>query len=345
LYPPVFNLRTISRAGANDAPLTFGDQSYVDPDLHSSGKLLATRVRSKSDIWRFPIDGDPRQNTRDAVRVTAQTGHVQTPTVSPDGTDVAYLSDSGGHANVWIARTDGSGVRQVTFERDPHVAVGVPKWSPDGTMIVFLITRDGRSGLWTIEPDGSGLRQVVAHGWAPCWSGTGQDLYYRSLVEGVGRLEKIVLRDGTITVVREEAEATFPAISSDGSVLYYVVPVRSDIFGWRGADVEIRRARGETGPTDTIVRIPAHRIAYSPLMAHAVLSPDDRWLAIPLVDGTTTNLWLISTADGTMHPVTDFEDRPILMTRGASWSADSRSLYAAVAEYETDIVLIDGLLN
>ena len=41
LYPPVFNLRTIGLDGTGGRQLTFGDQSFVEPDVHRSGKLLA----------------------------------------------------------------------------------------------------------------------------------------------------------------------------------------------------------------------------------------------------------------------------------------------------------------
>src|SRR5262249_31285424 len=180
LYPPVFNLRRIGRAGTDDRQLTFGDQSYVDPDLHHSGRLTATRVRSQSDIWRFPTTGSPAKNTRGATRVTRQTGHVQTPTVSPDGTEIAYLSDNGGHGNLWITKTDGSNTRQVTFEQDPETSLGVPKWSPAGDLIVFLMTHGGMSALWTMAPDGRGLSQLVAPAWWPSWSGDGRSLYYQS---------------------------------------------------------------------------------------------------------------------------------------------------------------------
>src|SRR6202011_1961379 len=114
---------------------SFGDVSYVEPDVHRSGKLLASRVRIQSDIWKFPIGGSPTENTRAGVRITAQTGRAQTPSLSPDGKELVYLSDSGGHGNLWVARVDGSGIRQITFERDPAIAVGVPVWSPAGNQI------------------------------------------------------------------------------------------------------------------------------------------------------------------------------------------------------------------
>ncbi|MBA3297423.1 MAG: protein kinase, partial [Acidobacteria bacterium] len=138
LYPPTFNLRAVERDGTGDRQLTFGDVSYREPDVHTSGTLTASRSRMQSDIWKFPVNGSPAENTRRSVRITHQTGQAQTPSVSPDESEVVYLSDSGGHGNLWIARTDGSGVRQITFEQDPAISVGVPVWSPAGGQIVFL---------------------------------------------------------------------------------------------------------------------------------------------------------------------------------------------------------------
>jgi Tol biopolymer transport system component len=75
-----------------------------------------------------------------------------------------------------------------------------------------------------------------------------------------------------------------------------------------------------------------------------VVSPDGQWLAAPLVDGATCNLWGVPTSGGPMKPLTDFGDRCNVIARSVSWSPDSRSLLAAVADTETDIVLLDGLI-
>ena len=86
------------------------------------------------------------------------------------------------------------------------------------------------------------------------------------------------------------------------------------------------------------------RVPVSPRMLTMHLSPDGAWLAMPLKDGATTNLWLQPTAGGPMKQVTDF-DRAVVITRRAAWSSDSRFLYAAVAEVDADVVLLDGLLS
>jgi Tol biopolymer transport system component len=75
-----------------------------------------------------------------------------------------------------------------------------------------------------------------------------------------------------------------------------------------------------------------------------VLSPDGKWLAAPLIDGTAANIWVVPAAGGAMHPITDFGQRPLLIARRVSWSPDGRHVYAAVAEMDADVVLLDGLL-
>ena len=44
-----------------------------------------------------------------------------------------------------------------------------------------------------------------------------------------------------------------------------------------------------------------------------------------------------------MRQITDFGRRAILIARTVSWSSDSRSVYAAVAEMDADIVLLEGI--
>jgi Tol biopolymer transport system component len=75
-----------------------------------------------------------------------------------------------------------------------------------------------------------------------------------------------------------------------------------------------------------------------------VRSPDDRWLAVPLKDGATTNIWAIPTGGGPFRQLTDFGQRAILIARQVSWSADGKTVYAAVAETDSDIVLLDGIV-
>jgi len=144
--------------------------------------------------------------------------------------------------------------------------------------------------------------------------------------------------------VRDEVDATMPAVAKDGSTLFYQVLRRSEIFGLWGVETELRRARPEDAPSETIASISGQRISGVPSVLPNVLSPDDQCIATALTDGATTNIWTISTSSGELKPITDFAGRSTIISRSMSWAADSRHIYAAVEETETDVVLLDGLV-
>jgi eukaryotic-like serine/threonine-protein kinase len=333
-YPPVYNLRTVSKTGGPERPLTFGDVSYVQPDMAATGKLFASRVRMQSDIWRFPVSGTPAENVKNGTRITQQTGQVQTPSASPDGTEVVYLSDNGGHVNLWVAKVDGSSARQITFERDPAVVIGIPVWSPAGDRIVMIRGQSGVNSEWLINPDGSGQRELVPRGAGAAWSRGGKWLYYftaKSASDSTPCIEKIPIDGGTS--VRVRCNGANMAVAGNGSAIYFSPEIST--VG------ELRKAEPDDGPDHPFVRVAPSRIPLIP-QGYA-LSPDDRWLTMPLTDAGTTNIWAFPTDGGPARQLTDFGRRPILIARQVSWSPDGKFVYAAVVETDSDIVLLDGM--
>ena len=47
---------------------------------------------------------------------------------------------------------------------------------------------------------------------------------------------------------------------------------------------------------------------------------------------------------GTFTPVTNLGDRATLIVRQVAWAPDGAAIYAAVADVNADIVLLDGLI-
>ena len=76
--------------------------------------------------------------------------------VSPDGKWLVFTS-LGTQEDLFLARTDGSEVRQLTDDPERDRPGG---WSADGKLIYFYSQRGPRYEAWSIRPDGSGLRQV-----------------------------------------------------------------------------------------------------------------------------------------------------------------------------------------
>ncbi|HEY3132357.1 MAG TPA: protein kinase [Acidobacteriota bacterium] len=343
LYLPTFNLWTISLGKSVPRQLTFGEASYVHPDLKSGGALVASRISMKFDIWKFPTDGTPSDNVRRGVRITEQTGQVQTPSISPDNKELVYLSDSGGHGNLWVTKLDGSGARQITYERDADVAIGVPVWSPAGKDIAFVSTRNLQGwdfGLWLVSSDGSNVRNVAQRGGWGCWSPDGHFLYYAVSRNGKYQIEKITANGGSPAIVRTD-NALSPAVDSNG-VLYYAIQF-ANINGI--SNFEIRAARPESGPSQLLAQIPGWRIpAWQPAFSQ-VLSPDGKWLIpIMLSDGPVSNIWALPTAGGPMRQLTDFAQRRTFIARRVSWSSDSKYIFAALGEGDSDVVLLEEIL-
>jgi Tol biopolymer transport system component len=341
-YPPTYNLWVVPFEGGSATLQTFGEHSYESPDVGLQGRLVASRVRAQSDVWRVPVRGDPALNTRQAVRITRQTGLLQTISVSPDETAAAVLSDNGGHANVWTVRLADGEMRAVTRESDPHIVVAVPVWSPRGDWINFLSTRSSGTAdvtLWLAHPDGSQPRDLGVYGAWACWSGDGEWLYYSALADGAYQVRKMRITDALIETVRTD-DAIGCDTAKDGSALYYARILAQSTGAW---DFEIRVARPESGPSRVIGRVSGARVPATAVNFHALLSPDGEWLAMPLLDGATTNLWAVSTATGEWRQLTDFGERNVMIARRVAWSADGQYIYASVSDVDSDVVMFSGV--
>jgi Tol biopolymer transport system component len=95
-----------------------------------------------------------------------------------EGEDVTNAPPPPG--SLFITRSDGTGVRQLTPKETQVQCCWNFRFSPDGKKVLFA-TQDG--GLWTISPDGSGLTQVFrgpTGNWAitPSWSPDGSMIVF-----------------------------------------------------------------------------------------------------------------------------------------------------------------------
>ena len=284
----------------------------------------------------------PTENVRQAVPITRQTGQVLTPTAAPDGDQIAFLSDSGGHANLWVTSTRTGDSRQITFEDDADVSVGAPVWSPAGDAIAFVSSKGLTGfefGVWVVNADGSNLRNLARSGLGMAWSPDGKFVYYSDTSAACveeGRCRPVARRSS----VRSEPGAKRHRLVRHDDVLRG----RACRSPMAGPNTRSARPLPRMGPSRVLARIPASRVP-SWQIINPSLSPDGQWLAVPLTDGFTTNIWALSSANGEWRQVTDFGDRPIFIARRVSWSADGSAILAAIGEGDADIVLLDGLID
>jgi hypothetical protein len=107
------------------------------------------------DIYVIDVEGDqPRRITSDPASDRAAVW-------SPDGAQIAFVSERSGRASVWVMDADGANARDLV--RSPELACDVPAWSPDGDWIAMACVAPGRAtDLYLVRPDGSVLTQVTA---------------------------------------------------------------------------------------------------------------------------------------------------------------------------------------
>ena len=122
------------------------------------------------------------------------------PRISPDGRQIAFVSDRQGHPNIWVMGADGSGPRNLTVDRGENDG---PVWSPDGRRIAFESTRGSGSGyIFIMNADGSG-QQVVSPkpGTRPAWAPDGRSLIYNSRRDRKSVILKLDLETKAETVL------------------------------------------------------------------------------------------------------------------------------------------------
>jgi Tol biopolymer transport system component len=121
-------------------------------------------------IWLIHRDGSG------LTRLTNGDGIEREATWSPDGSQIAFVSDRDGNDEIYLlpvgegaAAAGGEPVRLTDHPKDDRR----PTWSRDGTCLAFESRRDGEWGLYVMSADGSGLKRLSdSAGWgsSPSWS-------------------------------------------------------------------------------------------------------------------------------------------------------------------------------
>ena len=175
-------------------------------------------------------------------------GFDSAPRFSPDGTQMAFISDRGGTGNdIFVIDRNGGETRQVTTGANPtDDKRWAPSWSPDGKAIAYAAAHDWNGHEWADEVhitslvDGTDKR--LTHGLTvssvPAWSADGTQLAFfaKQAAEPWYRhsedLHVLDPKTGDKHVYRVAASHQYfqqiPLWSPDGQKIYYPVRRRGE---------------------------------------------------------------------------------------------------------------------
>ena len=118
-----------------------------------------------------------------SVALMGKIGSANSPSFSPDGKTLAFVSNLNGIPQVWTMPASGGFPKLVTAFDDP---VGFVTWSPDGKWLAFNVAPGGgfNEQIYVGRPDGSELRRLTEGGkennFLGDWTSDGKHIFFSS---------------------------------------------------------------------------------------------------------------------------------------------------------------------
>ncbi|MFN8571205.1 MAG: serine hydrolase [Gemmatimonadaceae bacterium] len=270
---------------------TTSEGTWMSLDINPDGRTLAFELLG--DIYTLPVDGGRARAVLSGPAFQSQ------PRYSPDGAQLAFISDESGSDNVWVANADGTGARPVS--RLPRSGVLSPAWSADGRAILATVvdtwgartaelwqfdvaTGDGRrlaentngpAALLVSSPAPGPYGAWPAPDGASIWFASVTPRPYGSRNGATSVLMRLPSSQGRATpVIVEGAPAMKPTLSRDGHLLAYGT-TRDGRTGLKVRDLVTGTERWVAYDID---RNQLESKASRDLLPNMAFSPDGRWL-------------------------------------------------------------------
>lgn len=169
--------------------------------------------------------------TRFALMVADSDGHnpqtivrstepLLSPSWSPDGSRLAYVSYEGGNSSIYL-QTIASGARERLAQF--RGINGAPSFSPDGRKLALTLSKGGNPDIYVMDLGSRALTQLTDHfaiDTSAVWSSDGSTLYFTSDRGGKPQIYQVAATGGSATRVTFQGSYNAdPTVSADGKRL------------------------------------------------------------------------------------------------------------------------------
>lgn len=139
------------------------------------------------------------------------------PSWSPDGRKLAYVSFEGGNSGIWIQDIATGSRDKLTSFRGIN---GAPAFSPDGNRMAMTLSKGGNPDIYVMDLGSKHLTQVTNHfgiDTEPSWSPDGASLYFTSDRGGRPQIYQVAASGGGATRITFDGSYNASAsLSFDG---------------------------------------------------------------------------------------------------------------------------------
>lgn len=152
--------------------------------------------------------------------VVNSTEPLLSPSWSPDGRKLAYVSFEGGNSGIWIQDIASGNRDKVTSFRGIN---GAPAFSPDGGRLAMTLSKGGNPDIYVMDLGSKHLTQLTNHfgiDTEPTWSHDGASLYFTSDRGGRPQIYQMPASGGSASRVSFDGSYNAsPSVSFDGKKL------------------------------------------------------------------------------------------------------------------------------
>ncbi len=158
-----------------------------------------------------------------AQKILKSSYPIMSPSWSPDGKKLAYVSFENGRSEIFIQSLDGSSRELIASFKGINSS---PAWSPDGKYISMTLSKDGSADIYIMNLATRQLRRMTRN-WAieteAVWASNGRSLFYNSDRRGQPQIFQVFLDTGEERRISFEGRHNAnPEVSPDGRYIAMV---------------------------------------------------------------------------------------------------------------------------